>query len=75
MGNDWKNVQIYIKTRSSTQSRSHAQKFFMKIQSFEGLKFNGSKATIAILNKLVNKLTQMRLRILLTHLLILNLVF
>ena len=27
-GNEWKNVQKIIKTRSSTQARSHAQKFF-----------------------------------------------
>jgi len=30
-GNDWKMVQKIIKTRSSTQARSHAQKFFLKI--------------------------------------------
>ena len=30
-GNDWKMVQKLIKTRSSTQTRSHAQKFFLKI--------------------------------------------
>ena len=29
-GNDWKMVQKIIKTRSSSQSRSHAQKFFLK---------------------------------------------
>ena len=31
-GNEWKNVQNVIKTRSSTQARSHAQKFFLKIK-------------------------------------------
>lgn len=31
-GNDWKKVQELIKTRSSTQARSHAQKFFLKIK-------------------------------------------
>ncbi len=31
-GNDWKQVQKYVKTRSSTQARSHAQKFFLKIK-------------------------------------------
>jgi len=30
-GNEWKRVQQHIKTRSSTQARSHAQKFFEKI--------------------------------------------
>ena len=30
-GNDWKQVQQCVRTRSSTQARSHAQKFFIKI--------------------------------------------
>ena len=32
-GNQWKNVQLLIQTRSSTQIRSHAQKFFKKIKN------------------------------------------
>ena len=31
-GNEWKKVQGVIKTRSSTQARSHAQKFFLRIK-------------------------------------------
>ena len=31
-GNEWKKVQGIIKTRSSAQARSHAQKFFLKIK-------------------------------------------
>ena len=31
-GNEWKKVQNVIKTRSSTQARSHAQKFFLRIK-------------------------------------------
>ena len=31
-GNEWKKVQQHIKTRSSTQTRSHAQKFFIQIK-------------------------------------------
>ena len=31
-GNEWKRVQSIIKTRSSTQARSHAQKYFLKIK-------------------------------------------
>ena len=31
-GNDWKQVQKLVKTRSSTQARSHAQKFFIKLK-------------------------------------------
>jgi SHAQKYF class myb-like DNA-binding protein len=31
-GNEWKRVQKYIGTRSSTQARSHAQKFFIRLK-------------------------------------------
>ena len=31
-GNEWKRVQEIIKTRSSTQARSHAQKFFLRMK-------------------------------------------
>ena len=31
-GNEWKKVQQIIKTRSSSQARSHAQKFYLKIK-------------------------------------------
>ena len=31
-GRDWRSVQKYVRTRSSTQSRSHAQKFLAKIK-------------------------------------------
>ena len=37
-GNDWKEVQAYINTRTSTQARSHAQKFFEKIKKNKILK-------------------------------------
>lgn len=32
-GNEWKKVEEVVKTRSSTQARSHAQKFFIKIKN------------------------------------------
>ena len=31
-GKEWKRVQEHIGTRSSTQARSHAQKFFVKLE-------------------------------------------
>ena len=31
-GKDWGKVQMHVGTRSSTQARSHAQKFFQKVQ-------------------------------------------
>ena len=34
-GNEWKEVQRYIATRSSNQVRSHAQKFFLKLKTFK----------------------------------------
>lgn len=32
-GRDWTSVQKFVKTRSLSQVRSHAQKFFMKMSS------------------------------------------
>ena len=37
-GNNWKEVQDYIDTRTSTQARSHAQKFFEKVRKNKILK-------------------------------------
>lgn len=31
-GKEWKRVQQHVETRSSTQARSHAQKFFVKLE-------------------------------------------
>jgi SHAQKYF class myb-like DNA-binding protein len=39
-GNEWKLVQQHVVTRSSTQARSHAQKFFVKIKKTNLLDFN-----------------------------------
>ncbi|CDW84488.1 myb-like dna-binding shaqkyf class family protein [Stylonychia lemnae] len=31
-GKEWRKVQLHVRTRTSTQARSHAQKFFVKIE-------------------------------------------
>jgi len=61
-GNNWKEVQDYVGTRTSTQARSHAQKFFEKIKKnntikyFEFLKYDSSdnftNATISQLHRI-----------------------
>ena len=51
-GNEWKKVQQIIKTRSSTQARSHAQKFFLKIKKniqSNNIDFNDKEKIIKIL--------------------------
>ena len=50
-GNEWKKVQQYIKTRSSTQARSHAQKFFLRLKKKFNLSNKDSLGSIAELNK------------------------
>jgi SHAQKYF class myb-like DNA-binding protein len=40
-GNDWKEIQTLIGTRSCAQARSHAQKFFSKIQRNNLLEIDG----------------------------------
>ena len=37
-GNDWKKVQKYVSTRTSTQARSHAQKFLLKFRNSDFFK-------------------------------------
>jgi SHAQKYF class myb-like DNA-binding protein len=61
-GNEWKQVQKYVGTRSSTQARSHAQKFFVKIKNSNLLDLNDlngtfSKNSIKSLHNLASNLT------------------
>ena len=57
-GNEWKQVQKYVGTRSSTQARSHAQKFFVKIKKSNIFNFDidFSKNSIKTLHSLANNL-------------------
>ena len=59
-GNDWKQVQKYVKTRSSTQARSHAQKFFVKIKKSKVLDFNLdlSKTSIKMFHDMIKEASQ-----------------
>jgi hypothetical protein len=34
-GKDWKNVEKVVKTRNNSQLRSHAQKFFYKLNNID----------------------------------------
>ena len=52
-GNNWKNVQKNIGSRSSTQARSHAQKFFMTMKK-EINKGNTKEERKAIIFKIFN---------------------
>ena len=57
-GNEWKSVQKHIKTRSSTQSRSHSQKFFLKIKNYDLFDFKDRKPCISSLNELAKNLNE-----------------
>ena len=68
-GNEWKKVQQVIRTRSSTQARSHAQKFFLKIKKIiqnNNVNYNDKEKIVEIIanniytniNKKRNSLTK-----------------
>ena len=58
-GNEWKLVQKHVGTRSSTQARSHAQKFFVKIKKTNTFHFkiDLSKNSIKTLHEMANNLS------------------
>lgn len=56
-GNEWKAVQRHIKSRSSTQSRSHSQKFFLKIKNYNIFDFKDRKPCISSLNELAKTMS------------------
>lgn len=58
-GNNWRQVQKYVGTRSSTQTRSHAQKFFEKLkrsQLFKRENYDFSKNSLKILHDIMKNL-------------------
>ena len=61
-GNEWKKVQQFIPSRSSTQARSHAQKFFIRMQSKLNLSKIGSETALNELRKLPEELLIMKIK-------------
>ncbi len=57
-GNDWKVVQKHIGTRTSTQARSHAQKFLIRLKKKLQIKSENDKITLGSLDKLSNENVQ-----------------
>jgi SHAQKYF class myb-like DNA-binding protein len=57
-GNEWKKVEEYVGSRSSTQARSHAQKFFVKIKrtNLLDLDINLNKSSIRSLQEVGNQM-------------------
>ena len=58
-GNNWRQVQKCVGTRSSTQTRSHAQKFFEKLKRakiFKREKYDFSKNSLKILHDIMKSL-------------------
>ena len=58
-GNNWRQVQKCVGTRSSTQTRSHAQKFFEKLKRskiFKREKYDFSKNSLKILHDIMQNL-------------------
>ena len=59
-GNNWRQVQKYVGTRSSTQTRSHSQKFFEKLKRskiFNEEKYDFSKNSLKILHDIMKNLS------------------
>ena len=55
-GNDWKMVQKIIKTRSRSQARSHAQKYFIKVKKkiiSKNKEFNGKNLLNYVFNSII----------------------
>ena len=60
-GNNWRQVQKYVGTRSGTQTRSHAQKFFEKLKRskiFKTEKYDFSRNSLKLLHDIVANLSE-----------------
>ena len=60
-GNNWRQIQKYVGTRSCTQTRSHAQKFFEKLKKlkiFKKEKYDLSKNCLKILHDIMKNLSK-----------------
>jgi len=59
-GRDWKLVSTHVKTRSTAQCRSHAQKYFIKLEKLRVATDDGfflSSSTLARLDEYLNSFT------------------
>lgn len=59
-GNNWRLVQKYVGTRSGTQTRSHAQKFFEKLKRskiFKTEKYDFSRNSLKLLHDIMSNLS------------------
>ena len=60
-GNNWRQVQKYVGTRSGTQTRSHAQKFFEKLKRskiFKTEKYDFSRNSLKLLHDIMTNLSE-----------------
>lgn len=57
-GNEWKNVEKHISSRSSAQSRSHSQKFFLKLAKYDIPELKGKKLCIETLYEVAKLMTK-----------------
>ena len=55
-GNNWKKIQENIKTRTTTQARSHAQKIFIKIKNKHIIDISSNINTIQELFEFIKKM-------------------
>ena len=55
-GKKWKNIQNYIGSRTCAQTRSHAQKFLLKLKSISNDEFNFKKDSIKNLGDILEEI-------------------